>query len=909
MSSSPAVTSFFPPASDHRSSVSLAHQSKSYDWAQSHELLEGSEGLERPHSQERPSPKDAAPSQSSRRSGTVMQKLAYSPSPLVMSNQPNADYMKTNPKSAAPLEPYVRDGASDEAIANGLRRAGNRWSFNGSEPKIANWDLADEIGKLSISNGASDGTDGSTTPSKNVRDVLQIHETSPLDTSSSDTSLDSASPQNVDGLNLSSHSRGSSTDTLSSESSARSNAHLNSLKASPFSTDLTKDRPRSFSGAISDVELRRLQNIHTPSQLPESLQDRGSPLTRDVNGGGDSVPPSSTPSGENISGSAQPMFPSLAAYPNVQQPAFVGLPAQGFAHQGPAARHDELQVDPTIQPRQFVNGGQGLGAPFAQVPTNGPMRHVQPDAYRQQMRGVNMFQPAMQMSSQAPPTLLPSPTNFGYPGMPNAHGHHNALSLGNSQQMYDMMVPLDPAIGRTQQTFRAGHQHSASDPASLRDAAALLLGAGMHNMQGMQFPPTPGMYPPMAMTPPGYPNQYFPGAGPQPQYGQEMMGALQRTVPQYGASNGMPTTPQSSQTTFAGSPSPPSSTGPSANNRKLGLYKTELCRSWEEKGTCRYGPKCQFAHGEEEIRKVARHPKYKTEICRTFWVSGSCPYGKRCCFIHTELPASGTPPGAPGANAEGTNVPPPVADGRARSLSTNSDPNDAQTSLLARITAKRKHEEGTSSATTPTAASVMESGASGGYHQFSGHKPPSGALRVDTNVEAPVATKQNKSAYPTFANTSIQALSPGPVTAGPEFGRHMAANNANVVDMNQRMGSGTASANPRHSYTSSEASINYAQQPRNSSGGSSPFGILSGQTESSTNTPSGHGHGHSRSGSSNNWGSFSQKSHLGAGSGPYAHTPSPGNEMASANAAAAAASPWGATEYNANTRHNDRTWS
>ncbi len=60
----------------------------------------------------------------------------------------------------------------------------------------------------------------------------------------------------------------------------------------------------------------------------------------------------------------------------------------------------------------------------------------------------------------------------------------------------------------------------------------------------------------------------------------------------------------------------PTGNGPSANNRKLGLYKTELCRSWEEKGSCRYGLKCQFAHGEEEIRKVARHPKYKTEICR-----------------------------------------------------------------------------------------------------------------------------------------------------------------------------------------------------------------------------------------------------------------------------------------------------
>jgi hypothetical protein len=58
--------------------------------------------------------------------------------------------------------------------------------------------------------------------------------------------------------------------------------------------------------------------------------------------------------------------------------------------------------------------------------------------------------------------------------------------------------------------------------------------------------------------------------------------------------------------------------GPSANNRKLGLYKTELCRSWEEKGTCRYGTKCQFAHGEDELRQVQRHPKYKTEVCRVW---------------------------------------------------------------------------------------------------------------------------------------------------------------------------------------------------------------------------------------------------------------------------------------------------
>ena len=64
------------------------------------------------------------------------------------------------------------------------------------------------------------------------------------------------------------------------------------------------------------------------------------------------------------------------------------------------------------------------------------------------------------------------------------------------------------------------------------------------------------------------------------------------------------------------------------------LYKTELCRSFEETGTCRYGTKCQFAHGKDELRPVLRHPKYKTEICRTFHNSGTCPYGKRCRFIH-----------------------------------------------------------------------------------------------------------------------------------------------------------------------------------------------------------------------------------------------------------------------------------
>ena len=64
------------------------------------------------------------------------------------------------------------------------------------------------------------------------------------------------------------------------------------------------------------------------------------------------------------------------------------------------------------------------------------------------------------------------------------------------------------------------------------------------------------------------------------------------------------------------------------------MLQTELCRSWEEFGTCRYGTKCQFAHSLDELRPVQRHPKYKTEVCRTFATTGTCPYGTRCRFIH-----------------------------------------------------------------------------------------------------------------------------------------------------------------------------------------------------------------------------------------------------------------------------------
>ncbi|KAA8498432.1 Zinc finger protein zfs1 [Porphyridium purpureum] len=80
----------------------------------------------------------------------------------------------------------------------------------------------------------------------------------------------------------------------------------------------------------------------------------------------------------------------------------------------------------------------------------------------------------------------------------------------------------------------------------------------------------------------------------------------------------------------------PRRAGGKAANIKKELYKTEPCRSFQETGTCRYGKKCQFAHSNEELRQVKRHPKYKTKPCRNFCVYGSCPYGVRCRFIHSQ---------------------------------------------------------------------------------------------------------------------------------------------------------------------------------------------------------------------------------------------------------------------------------
>ncbi|CAG8669444.1 9050_t:CDS:2, partial [Acaulospora morrowiae] len=82
------------------------------------------------------------------------------------------------------------------------------------------------------------------------------------------------------------------------------------------------------------------------------------------------------------------------------------------------------------------------------------------------------------------------------------------------------------------------------------------------------------------------------------------------------------------------------------------LYKTRLCERFETEGYCPYGPKCTFAHGTVELRErpsgeekidappTAKdgpdNPLYKTRLCERFMKENFCQYGPKCNFAHGE---------------------------------------------------------------------------------------------------------------------------------------------------------------------------------------------------------------------------------------------------------------------------------
>ncbi|KAI0711691.1 hypothetical protein C8Q76DRAFT_810096 [Earliella scabrosa] len=453
------------------------------------------------------------------------------------------------------------------------------------------------------------------------------------------------------------------------------------------------------------------------------------------------------------------------------------------------------------------------------------------------------------------------PTNFGaYP----APVHPGAMPVANPQQeLYNMMLP------------RQCYHGTILLRILLLCATLLMLNNAFAAGQ---------MYAP-AMAPPAlsmFSSQFYGAPGAEP-YPSPEIATAQMTAQlqaQYTGSYGVPLTAQSMTMNHTGSSHTNANggNGPSAKNRKLGLYKTELCRTWEEKGSCRYRAKCQFAHGEEELRKVERHPK-------TFWVFGSCPYGKRCCFIHTELPASGGPPGADG-------TPPPAnPDGRARSSSTK---NEVSSSLLARISAKRTQDAINSgpgsvsttppSATVPNTARLVQ-------------------LRVNTDVADPSISKQNKSAYPTFVHAhngilmasgeDATARSPGPVTAGPDYGRH-ASSRLDIVG-SQRGGPKIA-VNPsvRHSFNGSDIQLDLSSVTTTPTAANP-----SSQLNASPEPPKvARINGHVRSGSAGNWATATRTAnHLTA----YPLSSIPGGELKTN-------SPW--ADYNVGSlRLAEKNWA
>ena len=79
-------------------------------------------------------------------------------------------------------------------------------------------------------------------------------------------------------------------------------------------------------------------------------------------------------------------------------------------------------------------------------------------------------------------------------------------------------------------------------------------------------------------------------------------------------------------------------------------YKTALCKKYLESQSCPYGNKCQFAHGEQELRSMNAQPQnmmymrmgsknqnilnYKIVKCKNWEKDKTCKYGSHCTYAH-----------------------------------------------------------------------------------------------------------------------------------------------------------------------------------------------------------------------------------------------------------------------------------
>ena len=76
------------------------------------------------------------------------------------------------------------------------------------------------------------------------------------------------------------------------------------------------------------------------------------------------------------------------------------------------------------------------------------------------------------------------------------------------------------------------------------------------------------------------------------------------------------------------------------------LYKTSLCKNFQEAGTCSYAERCKFAHGENELRQPGQSwqrfggqrgqfgGNKPQGVCRVFQSTGQCKFGDNCRYSH-----------------------------------------------------------------------------------------------------------------------------------------------------------------------------------------------------------------------------------------------------------------------------------
>lgn len=444
----------------------------------------------------------------------------------------------------------------------------------------------------------------------------EINPTESASTVSSRSNLDESA---ILSRGNSAHSRGSS--TTSTTSAVQKPEHNSRAFGNPLGPDngigpLSSERPHSFSGGLSQSDLRRLQNLPTKGQPPSPISTlerldgpRTSPPRENVNEiWGDRLA-SAGPT------NSAPRFPTLGEQPT----AFPSIQGQGDAVLSPV-HHQHNMTSPTAlrgEPQGIHNdlqdrlqlGKNNLYAPARAEhgqPRNPPIpRQAIHQGYQltQQQQ-----QDILQQSAYMYPTQgRPAPLDRPLPGYA-PQSYYEIVSpppMRREQQMLNQRVPPSPH-------FNAGHHNVGGDHPTLRNTLSMSMlngGQGLGPYVGMPAPAN-GMYTtsPNSASPLG---GSFPGFAPNtpsfypqtatysnPDALSNAMGRMTISSP-YAGSVG----------SRGESESVSAQNGPSANNRKLGLYKTELCRSWEEKGTCRYGAKCQFAHSEVEVRKVSRHPK------------------------------------------------------------------------------------------------------------------------------------------------------------------------------------------------------------------------------------------------------------------------------------------------------------